>query len=415
MSITAAEHSFPITFTATNSAGVAIQAFTVMVDADYTSLVSVKPARLADTRPGSATVDGLFAGGGLRGQGSTLELVVAGRGGVASDAAAVALNVTVAEPQRAGFVTVFPCGDDRPLASNLNFTAGAVVANAVIAKIGTGARVCLFVSHDTQLIVDVSGYFSHTSSFRSINPARVLGTRPGDSTIDGLQQGEGIRTRGTVTTLQITNRVTVPTDASSVVLNVTVTEAEGPGFITVYPCGSDMPTASNLNYLAGSTVANLVVTKVGPGGTVCIFNSRDTHLVIDVNGYFPGVTAYHALDPARLLETRRQESTIDGRFLGSGLLAAGTVTELLVVGRGGVPSDAATVMLNVTVTEPTAPGFVTVYPCGTSTPLASNVNYDVGTTVAIAAIVQAGSDGTVCFFNSSPTQLIVDVSGYLPS
>lgn len=413
-SITAAEHSFPITFTATNSAGVATQAFTLMVEADYTSLVSVKPARLADTRPGYATVDGLFAGGGLREQGSTLELAVAGRGGVALDAAAVALNVTVAEPLRAGFVTVFPCGEDRPLASNLNFTAGAVVANAVIAKIGAGGKVCLFVSHDTQLIVDVSGYFSHTSSFQSINPARVLDTRPGYSTIDGLQQGEGIRTRATVTTLQITNRVTVPTDASSVVLNVTVTEAQGPGFITVYPCGSDMPTASNLNYLAGSTVANLVVTKVG-GGTVCIYSSRDTHLVVDVNGYFPGVTAYQALDPARLLETRPQESTIDGRFLGGGLLAAGTVTELPVAGRGGVPSDAATVMLNVTVTEPTAPGFVTVYPCGTSTPLASNLNYDVGTTVAIAAIVQVGSDGTVCLFNSSPTQLVVDVSGFLPS
>ncbi len=75
-----------------------------------TDLVSLTPARLADTRPDGATVDGLFAGTGTRERGSTMELVVAGRGGVAADAAAVALNVTVADPTGGGFVTVYPCG-----------------------------------------------------------------------------------------------------------------------------------------------------------------------------------------------------------------------------------------------------------------------------------------------------------------
>jgi hypothetical protein len=72
-------------------------------------------------------------------------------------------------------------------------------------------------------------------------------------------------------------------------------------------------------------------------------------------------------------------------------------------------------VLNVTVTEPTAPGFITAYPCGMDVPLASNLNYGIGTTVAIAAIVQVSSDGKVCLFNSKPTQLVVDVNGYLPS
>ena len=79
-----------------------------------------------------------------------------------------------------------------------------------------------------------------------------------------------------------------------------------------------------------------------------------------------------------------------------------------------MPTDAATVVLNVTVTDPTVPGFITVYPCGIDTPLASNLNYGVDTTVAIAAIVQVGTDGKVCLFNSSPAHLIVDVDGYLP-
>jgi hypothetical protein len=86
-----------------------------------------------------------------------LELQVGGRGGVAADAKAVALNVTVTEASDAGFVTVFPCGVAIPTASNLNFVAGGTVANAVITKVGTGGKVCLFANRTTHLIVDVNG------------------------------------------------------------------------------------------------------------------------------------------------------------------------------------------------------------------------------------------------------------------
>ena len=409
-----AGHSYPITFTASNSFGVTTQAFVLTVNADYMALVSLTPARLADTRPGEPTVDGLFAGEGVRARGSTLELVVTGRGGVDDDAAAVALNVTVTDPMGSGFVTVYPCGETRPLASNVNFTAGAVVPNAVIAKIGDDGKVCLFVSNEAHLVVDVNGYFPGSSSYHSINPARVLDTRAGYSTIDGVQQSTDATTPGSITTLRITDRASVPADASAVVLNVTVTEAEGPGFVTVYPCGAALPTTSNINFGGASTVANLVVSRIGSDGSVCLFTSRGTHLVADVNGYFPAGTSYDSLVPARLLETRPELTTIDGRFVGAGMRPAGTVTELTVTGRGGVPEGAATVVLNVTVTEPATPGFITVYPCGIDTPRASNLNYTTDATVAIAVIVQVGSGGKVCLFNSGPTHLIVDVNGYLP-
>jgi hypothetical protein len=410
----AAGQSFPLTFTATNSFGVATQAFTLTVEPDEL-LVSLTPARLADTRPGERTVDGLFAGEGIRSGGSTLELTVTGRGGVPSDAAAVSLNVTAAWPTQNGFATVYPCGSVQPLASNINYTPGAVVPNAVIAKVGTGGKVCLFVSGETHLIVDVNGYLSNGSSYRSMNPARVLETRPLSSTADGLQQGDGIRLPGTITNVQITNRVGIPADATAVVLNVTVTEALGDGYATVYPCGTGIPTASNINFATDSTVANMVIVKIGSGGGVCIYNSAGTQLVVDVNGYFPAASAYTALDPARLLETRPSLTTIDGESVGSGLLPAGAISELTVNNRGGVSADAATVVLNVTVTETKAAGFVTAYPCGIDVPLASNLNYGIDSTVAVAVIVRVGSNGKVCFFNSAPTQLVVDVNGFLPS
>ncbi|MGZ4805752.1 MAG: hypothetical protein ACXV5U_05155, partial [Ilumatobacteraceae bacterium] len=338
---------------------------------------------------------------------------VAGRGGVPADAAAVALNVTVAEPVGSGFVTVYPCGAQRPNASNLDYTAGAVVPNAVIAQIGTNGSVCLFVSNSAQLIVDVNGFFPHNSTFSSMNPARILDTRSGYTTIDGLQQGEGIRGRNQITRLHVADRVGVPADAAAVVLNVTVTEAAGFGFVTVYPCGPTIPTASNINYAAGSTVANLVIAKVGPGGDVCLYNNEATHLIVDVNGYFPNDGSYQAIDPARLLETRPGMKTVDEKFMSTGMLPNGTVTKLMVANRGGVPAAGKTVVLNVTVTDTAVPGFITAYPCGPDIPNASNLDYGVNTTVAIAVIVQVSSTGEVCLFNSGSTQLIADVNGYL--
>ena len=84
----------------------------------------------------------------------------------------------------------------------------------------------------------------------------------------------------------MTGRAGVPAGAVAAVVNVTVVHARGPGFVTVFPCGSDRPTASSLNFVAGSTVPNGVIAKIGVGGKVCLFASNGTHLIVDVNGTF---------------------------------------------------------------------------------------------------------------------------------
>ena len=376
--------------------------------------VPLPPARLADTRTGGATVDGQFAAGGVRAPGSVLTLLVGGRGGVPPDASAVSLNVTAVTATADGFLTVFPCGSAQPNASNLNFTTGSTVANGVIAKLGTGGAVCMYVSAGTHLIVDVNGSFPSSTTLISSNPARVLDTRPLSATADGLQQSGGLRSAGSTTTLPIAGRVGVPANANAVVLNVTVTATEAPGFLTVYPCGGPIPNASNLNYGNGATVANLVLMRLGAGGAVCIFSQSATHLIVDVTGFFPASSSYTPLDPARLLDTRPGAVTIDGQSGGADVRSAGTITHLPVGLRGGVPDGVATVMLNVTATGPTSAGFVTVYPCGIATPPTSSLNFAAGATVANAVLIQVGTAGEVCLYNSSPTQLIVDVNGYLP-
>ncbi len=160
---------------------------------------------------------------------------------------------------------------------------------------------------------------------------------------------------------------------------------------------------------------NAVLVKIGTAGKVCIYTSAATHIVTDVNGYVPAGGSPSAVVPARVLETRSgpKDKTFDGQFQGIGARGAGTTTELTVAGRAGVPSNAASVMLNVTAVTPAAAGYLTVYPCGTTKPLASNVNYVAGQVVPNAVLVKIGTAGKVCIYTSAATHIVTDVNGYV--
>src|SRR5439155_898236 len=146
------------------------------------------------------------------------------------------------------------------------------------------------------------------------------------------------------------------------------------------------PNASNLNFVAGQTVPNLVVAKVGDNGQVTIFNAAGTtNVIVDVSGWFDDATpspfgpAANATGarlvprtPARLLDTRPN----------GGPIGAASSRTLTVTGAGGVPSSGVTaVVLNVTATEPTSPSTLTVFPTRSEPPNASNLNFVAGQTV----------------------------------
>jgi hypothetical protein len=374
---------------------------------------SLAPYRLLDTRSGQGALRGAVAPRG------TVSLQVAGCGGVpASGVAAVALNVTVAEPTASGYVTVYGGGMTRPTASNLNYVAGQVVPNLVVAPVGAGGKVALFNSSpgSTQLIADVSGYFlsgnpTAAGAFTSLAPARLLDTRSGlGAPLVAVAPG------GTVS-LQVTGRGNVPASGvSAVVLNVTVDKPTASGYVTVYGGGMTRPTASNLNYVAGQVVPNLVVAPVGAGGKVDLYNGSGgtVQLIADVSGYFhsgaPAVAgAFGPLAPSRLLDTR------NGTGAPHAAVAAHGTVSLQVTGRGNVPaSGVSAVVLNVTVAEPAASGYVTVYGYGTSRPTASNLNYVKNQVVPNLVVAPVGPGGKVDLYNGSSgtVQLIADVSGY---
>ena len=251
------------------------------------SFSAIQPARLLESRigPEFTTVDSQMVGIGRRLGGVVTEVKVAGRGGVPADVKSVAINLTAINPTAVGFATVFPCGELIPLASTLNFTPGDIVPNAAMVKVGAGGSVCVYSNVETDFVLDVNGYDAATAVVRFLDPTRVLETRPGLRTADHMLEGGGLRAADSVLELPIGGRVAVPTAIRAVVLNITVTEATGVGFVTVYPCSATRPVASTLNYGVGTTVANLAVATTTADGKVCIYTQRPTHLVVDLSGY----------------------------------------------------------------------------------------------------------------------------------
>src|SRR5665648_1052155 len=249
------------------------------------SYTPLSPSRLLDTRFGVGAPSAAVAPWG------TVHLQVTGRGGVpASGVSAVVLNVTVTQPYRPGYITVYGDETERPGVSNLSFVPGQTVPNLVIAPVGANGKVALYNGSGgtVQLIGDVSGYYlagvpTAAGAFGSLTPSRLLDTRIGLGA-PAAPVGPG----GTVH-LQVTGRGGVPASGvSAVVLNVTVTSPTSTGYITVYGDGTAHPGVSNLNFVPGQTVPNLVIAPVGDGGRVALYNGSGgtVQLLADVSGWF---------------------------------------------------------------------------------------------------------------------------------
>jgi hypothetical protein len=369
------------------------------------------PTRILDTRTRAGRLPVA--------SGCEVVLQAAGLSSVPAGASAVVLNVTVTAPTAAGYVTVYPDGSTRPLASNLNFVPQQTVPNLVVVRVPANGRVRLYngAPGTVQLIADVSGYYtgadapSGQGAFGALPPQRLLDTR----TLNGVPQ-PAVPAMSSVTFTVTGNGV--PVGVSAVVLNVTVTRPDVPGYVTAYPHGGPIPTASNLNFLSRQTMPNLVVVPVGADGKVSLFNGSTgtVHLLADISGYFlPGdpVSAgtLGALAPVRLLDTR---NAIGGLATA---LAPNETRTVSVKGRGGVPlAGAGAVILNVTATRPTRSGYLIVYGGGVR-PTVSNLNFTPGNTVPNLVVTQVSASGTVTIFNGSngAVHVLADVSGYVPT
>jgi len=236
------------------------------------------------------------------------------------------------------------------------------------------------------------------AGFVAVTPTRVLDTRGAQG--PALVAGE-TRTIGLGA---------VPAEATAAVLNVTATAASAATFIRVWPGSTPPPSTSSLNIVAGDTVPNLVTTGLGAGATVSLATSSGTtHLVVDLVGYYlPTATSggFHAVTPIRALDTRVGPT---GAPLGPG----GTVTVDVAAVLGVSAGSVAGVVLNTTATGPTEGGFLTVYPAGAAgPPLASNLNFRSGQTVANAVASGVGPGGVTVYNPAGSVHVVVDIMGW---
>jgi hypothetical protein len=242
-------------------------------------IVGVTPTRILDTRDGT--------GGQITpyGPGESRDLAVAGLAGVPANATAVVMNVTATGASAPTHLTIWPAGEGQPTASNLNLAAGQTVPNLVVAKLGVGGQVSVFNNAgDVDVLADVVGYYVEGGGGRytPLVPARILDTR------DGTGAPAGKLGAASSLHLEIAGRGGVPaTGATAVVLNVTVTAPDAPSHLTVWPAHDAMPLASNLNFVAGQTVPNLVTLKLDTDGHAELFNNAgSTHVIADVVGWY---------------------------------------------------------------------------------------------------------------------------------
>lgn len=334
--------------------------------------------------------------------------------GIPTSATAATLNVTAVTPDAAGFVTVWPCGT-RPNASNLNYVAGDVVPNGVIAPIGSNGSVCLYSQSATDMVVDVAGWFEG-DAFVGATPQRLVDTRNGTGGLFTPIDSSGALSVS-VTNISATkadgSATMIPSGTGAVSLNITVVNPATAGFITVYPCDVARPNASNLNFVAGQVVANGVIAPTSSSGDVCIYSSQQTDVIVDLAGWFPG-NGFTPATPIRFVDTRDGTGTPATKLGPAGQLSVAMRGAMVPVNGNiaQIPQEASAVALNVTVVNPEAPGFVTVWPCSAARPNASNLNFVAGQVVPNNVVAPIGDQGNVCFFSSQNTDIIVDVSGY---
>ena len=412
----------------------------------YTPLT---PARICDTR---AEQTGIVAanqcnhngtGTGTLAAGGTL--TVAMPVSVPSGATAVVLNVTVADTTAASYLTAWPTGTTQPLVSNLNWVAGETIANLVEVTLGTSNSVSFYnYAGSTDVVVDLEGFVApittgtnpaETGLYNPLTPARICDTRAEQTGVVAANQcnhsGSGTGTLAAATTIavQVTGDGGVPASGvAAVVLNVTVTNTTASSYLTVWPAGATQNVVSNLNWVAGETIANRVIVPVGTGGQVSVYNyAGSADVVIDVGGWFTDDSSasatgdsYVALAPARICDTRAAQTGVvaanqcNNNGSGTGTLGAADTLPVQVTGEGGVPaSGVSAVVANVTVTNTTGSSYLTVWPAGTTQPLASDLNWVAGVTIPNLVVVELGSDGALSIFNyAGSTDVVVDVEGY---
>jgi hypothetical protein len=293
--------------------------------------------------------------------------------------------------------------------STLNSLDGRVKAGAAVVPAGTGGAICFFVTNDSELVLDINGYFvpaANTSAlaFYPVTPCRLVDTRSQNGALGGpFLAGNVARTFPI-----LSSPCNVPSTAQAYSLNFTSVPRGPLGFLTAWPAGQTQPLVSTLNAPTGTEVANAAIVPAGTNGDLSVFVTNDSDLVIDINGYFAppgtgtgGLSLYN-LVPCRVLDTRNPPGSPP---------FAGTLDVNVAASACGAPVSAQSYVLNATVVPQGVLGYLTLWPQGAAQPLVSTLNALDATVTSNMAIVPT-TNGSVSAFADGSTHLVLDISAY---
>ena len=377
------------------------------IGTDYTAY---GPTRLLDTRSSKTTLKPY----------GTVKVKVGGNGGISTAALAAVLNLTVTNGTKGGYITAWADGSARPASSNVNFAAGQTVPNLSIVPVGDGGYVDLYNSSPgtVDLIADIDGYYSQTAAagYTPVAPARLVDTRNGT----GVAKAQ-IAPNASVP-VQVAGKAGVPDGVTALAVNITATKGGAGGYVAAYPDGGTQPTASNVNYGAGQTIANAAVVPVGSDGRIRLANGspKGVDVVVDVVGYYSAGSkgAYVPTVPTRLMDTRHPNNDTPGQIPAHFYQIYPFSTF--------VDSAATSVVLNVTVPTAGADGYLSVAPdpntfaqyqnntfTWATAPSTSTLNFSKGQSVPNLVQASTGSTGVLDFWNQSavPADFVLDMFG----
>ncbi len=350
---------------------------------------AINPVRVLDTRSGTGVIQG----------GCAVEVDLSTA--LPPSARSAALNVTTVDGPSRGFVVAYPCDEIRPDTSNLNPQPFDPTANLVVSRLDPTRKVCLFTKNPTDLVVDVTGWFGGSGTlFHPITQARAIDTRI------GLRPGGGTAKLAAETVMTIPlGGDWVPASATAVAVNVTSTESDLPGFVTVYPCGQSVPVSSNVNHLPRENRANEALVGLDGGGNLCLFSHVAIHVIVDVVGWFgPGDGGVPFTPGAGV-------RVVDSR-IGTGWSGPIDLFETKVFSPApSLALGADVALLNVVATDVLRDGFLTLYPCDQGRPETSSINFRPGadSTNLVAVALDAG--GQVCVYAHGVTSVVIDTFG----
>lgn len=350
--------------------------------------VPVGPLRLADTRGDACGCTPLGTG--------TISVAVTEHADVPDTAVAAAVTITALPTGAPAFVSAYPGGTPRPLASTLNTNPARVVANSAIVPLGADGSLEVFSKLPGDVIVDVTGVFvpaavSSAGRFEPTSPRRLIDTRAGAPLAPG---GE----------LTVVLPPGVAADASALALNVTSVGDTRPGHLSARPAGAPAGTPTSFVNLNGSgaAVAAAVIVPASPNG-VTITSFGGGHVVVDVVGWFTGPSAPESADGLFVPATPRR--ALDTRVTAPRLQPGGTI-EI------AAPAGAAAVVTNVTAVDADWQGYVSAYPAGTARPSTSTVNPGFHDHIVANLAITRASDRGLAYFALGGTDLVVDVTGF---